>query len=96
MGGKINKIGPVYLHFCGFLSDLQPLTLTLRKFELQLLNLRFGLLPAMLGVSFTLQQALQLDGQLVPLGFQSLLGLLHRYFVLQDKSIECGDKSLVM
>lgn len=84
-----NKEFPVatfYLHFGQLVSHLRPLALALREFELQLLDLSFGLLPAMLGLSFALHQRLHLDAQLVLLGLQGLFGLLHRHFVLQGQT----------
>lgn len=74
-----------HLHFGQFVGLLQPLALALRVFEQQLLDLAFGLLPAMLRVSLPLHQRLHLNGELVPLRLQSLLGLLHGHFVLQGR-----------
>lgn len=75
----------LYLHLDYLVSHLLPMSFTFCIFDLQFLNLGFGLLATVFRVPFALCQSLHLYLQLVQLALQGLLGFLHRHLVLQEQ-----------
>ena len=72
-----------YLQFSHFVGQIVPLSLRLAVFDLQLLQLGLRLLLAVLQLTLTLKQRLNLDDQLALLTLQGLLGLVHGRLVLE-------------